>query len=366
MQERKPMARTPALGLMCAACMALLLTPVRGRADVLYTADGSKLVGTIEQWTNGKVTIVTDFAGKLELDAGKVIAFTSDKTLIIAFTSGDRLVGRVSADADLSACTVQTTLDAVPIELAKIKALWPEGTDSPEVVALRRAADKLKEAMRPKWTAQLEAGGTATDGNTHTLNARGRFDVTRKTVSNLLHFFVAADYSEQDDTRSKNEYRGGIDYEAHVSARRYWYARTELEQDEFENLDLRATATAGVGYYWLKREDHEFKTRVGAGFRHESFDDEQTRDDPVLDLGFDYRLDIAPTVQLTHSTTYSPDFEDFDSYRLDVDTALAFPLKKDAWKLKVGMRNEYNSRPVLGLERLDNTYYANIVLELTD
>ena len=64
--------------------------------------------------------------------------------------------------------------------------------------------------------------------------------------------------------------------------------------------------------------------------------------------------------------TYSPDFEEFDDYRLDVDTALLMPLKSDNLKLKLGMRNEYDSQPVAGNERLDNTYYANLLLELKD
>jgi len=50
---------------------------------------------------------------------------------------------------------------------------------------------------------------------------------------------------------------------------------------------------------------------------------------------------------------------------LTLDTALAVPLgNSDIWKLKLGVTNEYNSQPQPGLDRLDNTYYANIVLEL--
>lgn len=202
------------------------------------------------------------------------------------------------------------------------------------------------------------------EGNTESLNARGRLDVIRKTKDDLLSFFLSVDYSEQDDLRSQNEYRGGISYENMLNERTFWYTRLEMEFDEFENLDLRSTAAVGLGYYWLRKDDHELKNRLGIGYRHEAFNNDISKDEAVLDLGLDYRVDIAPWLQFTHSTTFSPGFEDFDDYRLDVDTAVILPLQSDKLKLKLGIRNEYNSQPQSGIERLDNTYYANLMLSL--
>lgn len=341
-----------------------LMTPGL-RADEVHFADGSKLVGTIESWYGGKLVIVTDIAGKLEIDVSKVTAVSSDRKLNFELTTGDRVIGTVSP-GPAGQSTVASGVGEVPVAMEQVAAVWPEGADSPEVVAAKAAAAEEVAKYKPKWTVTLEAGAVMKEGNTETLDARGRLDIKRKTVADLLNFYLAADYSEQNDRRSKNEYRGGILFEGNITDRWYWYARTELEHDEFEQLDLRATAAAGVGYYWLKKEDHEFKTRGGAGYRHESFDNGTTRDEAILDLGYDYRVDVAPWLQFTHSTTYSPEVEDFDRYRLDVDTAMVFPLKKEEWSLKLGMRNEYNSRPLRGLERLDNTYYANVVVELAD
>ena len=84
----------------------------------------------------------------------------------------------------------------------------------------------------------------------------------------------------------------------------------------------------------------------------------------MLDLGLDYRLDVTPCLQFTHSTVYSPDFLDFANYRLTLDTGVLIPFKDERWAWKVGMRNQYNSRPEGDLERLDNTYYTSIVLTL--
>ena len=106
------------------------------------------------------------------------------------------------------------------------------------------------------------------------------------------------------------------------------------------------------------------KTRCGVGYRHESFTDGREDDTGIVDLGLDYRADIFPWSQFLHSSTYSPSFDDISDYLLVLDTALLIPFKAHEWKLKLGVKNEYNSMPQPGVDRLDNTYYANILVEL--
>ena len=89
------------------------------------------------------------------------------------------------------------------------------------------------------------------------------------------------------------------------------------------------------------------------------------RDAAQAELGLDYRVDIVPWLQFLHSTTYYPTFESLRDYRLVSDSAFLIPLgESDMWKLKLGAQYEYDPIPQPGLKRLDQTYYANIVLDL--
>ena len=335
-----------------------------GRADTVSTSDGSTLVGKIEQVAGGKLVILTEVAGRLEIDASMVIAIATDEAVHVEFSSGDKLVGIIETPPGQETSVVRSKLGDIPMAPSQISWMWPEGGEDPQIVALREQAQADIEAAKPMWLTTLEAGATRTEGNTDTLKGHGRLDVKRTTPEDLLHFYLAGRYDEQDDRRTTNEYLGGVRYENMLTELRYWYTRTELEFDEFEGIDLRATAAIGVGRFWLKEPDHELKTSIGVGYRHETYDSGRTEDDAVLDLGLDYRHDIAPWAQLTHGTVYSPDFLEFDNYRLRLDTALLFPFKDERLSWKVGMRNEYNSRPQSGFERLDNTYYTSIVLSL--
>lgn len=335
----------------------LIGAPMVGRGDVVFTADGSKLVGKIEKIADGKVIIVTDVAGKLEIDAAKVTSIATDEPMNVELKSGDKLIGVVQAAPESTQSVVKSSVGDVSVPQGDMVSVWKVGAESP-------AEEKVKAKYRPQWTTILEAGANATEGNTDTLNARGRFEVNRRTGFDFLKFYATADYGEQNDERNRNEYRVGSLYEYNFTERFYAYLRGELEYDEFENLDLRATVAGGVGYYWIKKAEHELKTRAGAGYRHETYGSGRTEDEPIADLGLDYRLDVSKWMQFTHSTTYTPSLERFRDYRLDLDTALLFPLKYEQWKLKLGMRNAYNSNPSGDLDRLDNLYYASVLMEI--
>ena len=303
----------------------LVFSPVPTvRGDAVFTSDGSKIVGRIERFGGGKLVIVTEIAGKLEIDADMITAFAVDEPLTVAFESGDRLVGTIEVSADQSTSVFHSALGDLTVTPSEIAAIWPVGGESPEVVALKAEAEQTRIALTPKWTTTLQAGGSRTEGNTDTLQVHGRLDVKRKTKDELLHFFLSAKYYEQNDNRTTNEYRGGVMFENALTDKWYWYTRTELEFDEFEALDLRATAAAGAGYYWLKKEEHELKTRLGLGYRHEAYDTGRIEDQAIIDLGLDYRFELAHWVQFTQSTTYSPGFQELNNYFQDFLKASIF------------------------------------------
>jgi putative salt-induced outer membrane protein YdiY len=337
-------------------------------ADVITLADGSRIIGTVERLADGKLILATQFAGTLEIDASKVTQIQTEQTVNVGMTSGDRLVGPIEWKPDLDRAVVRTELGGIPIKVDRVAAIWPEGGKSPEVVAMEAQIAKVHEeleARKSRWSATLEAGLLYKEGNTDVLDARGRAELRRTWPRDLLKFYVSGEYSEENDRRSASEVKGGAYFEHLLSERWFAYAATELEYDEFENLDLRAILSFGAGYYWIKKPEHELKNRAGIGYQHESFMDGFTTDTAQMELGLDYRLDIAPWVQFTHGTTWYPTFESVRDYRLVLDSALLFPLgRSEVWKLKLGALYEYDSLPRPGFDRLDQTYYANILLDL--
>lgn len=353
-------------GLLAAWVVAMSCAALTASADTIMTNDGSAIEGTIKTLSGGKLIIATSFAGDITIDQKLIKGIVLSDEKNVEFASGDQLLGKIEKSGD--ALVMKSGLGDIPVDVKDMTLIWSKDAQHPKLVA-----------ARPKWKVSLEGGAQQTEGNNETLSAHGALNAERKTKDDLLNFYLMADYFEDDGVRSRNEYRGGVLFEGNITSRLYWYTRMELEHDEFEDLNIRATAGVGGGYYWIKKDKHEFKTRAGIGYRHESYDDSGIeQDSATLDLGANYFVEILPWLQFYHATSYSPDIEEFENYRIDFDTYVLVPLAATAdqwdmgegrsidsrWKLKLGMRNEYNSQPPPGVEELDNTYYANILLEL--
>ena len=341
--------------------ISLLVICGTASADSVTLSDGTVIFGVIKSLGNGKLTLETEFVGTVTVDASAVMSIQSDQPLSVALSSGDRLIGTIEPSADGEGFVVKTRHADVPIKSSDVQDMWTEGGQSPEAKTLEEAIAK----HQAKWSSQIEIGGVMREGNTDSLDVRGAFELKRTTENDALKFHIRANYAEQNDIASSNEVRGGVDYEYWFTKRWSWYARMELEYDEFENLDLRSTVAGGLGYTWVKRDHVNLKTRAGVGYVHESFSNGMTDNNAVIDLGLAFRWDVVEWVRLTHDATYSPTWDDTADYRLRFDSALTFPLgDSKLWKFKVGMLNEYDSMPELGVERLDNTWYTSFVLDV--
>ena len=172
-------------------------------------------------------------------------------------------------------------------------------------------------------------------------------EAIRKSAKDLLKFFVSAEYSEEDDVRSTSEVKGGAYYEYLFTERFFGFSRLDLEYDEFENLDLRASVGVGVGVLL----DQEGGPRA-----------EDPRPASATSMrvtwmalrGTPRRLKSASTIASTSrrgsaspsNNTWYPTFESLRDYRLVSDNAFLIPLgDSDIWKLKLGALYEYDSIP---------------------
>lgn len=342
-------------------CVVLALSAAAW-ADTVVLNDGSKLVGAIKRLSAEKIILETAFADTLEIDAAMVQQVETDEEITVDTSGGDRLVGKVVWEPLTENAVVKTKFGDLRVPRKELSGMWPVGAQSPEELALAAEMEKQK----PKWKLTAEMGGTKKEGNSDTVEFNGKLELSRKSMVDLLRFYVTGRYGETEQVRDTSEAILGSYYEHLLfnSDRWFGYGRFALEYDEFENLDLRASVAGGLGYYIIKEDAHELKSRLGLGYMHESFNDGTTDNTAIMDVGLDYRVDIKPWLQFVHSATYTPTFNGLDDYRLDFDSGILVPFKDERFAFKLGMKNEYDSMPQPGVERLDNTYYANLLVNL--
>jgi putative salt-induced outer membrane protein YdiY len=361
-------------------------------ADEVWLTDGSRLVGQLVSSQGGKLTLKTDFAGDLNVDAAKVKGIRTDGKRVVGLVTGDRVTGQLTYSEEAGQKLEQTQFGAVNLKLGEVTGMWAEGTPAPDAsgapvpeqvaqqaqVHQQQVAEIKKQheadmktleeryqKAKANWTARVELGLSGQTGNTEQLTINGRAQAKRTTDVDRLLAYIQGKYDEQNGERSKNEIMGGLDLEVDLNDRWFVFGKLSLEYDEFEMLDLRARATAGLGYFLIKEEKQELKLRGGAGYQHESFDNGDNADDFVLELGYDYKAKINDKLLFVHGVTYYPTLRSLDDFRIVADTALEIALTdKDDWKLKLGVRNEFDNQPIDDVERLDTFYFLNMVLDI--
>lgn len=68
--------------------------------------------------------------------------------------------------------------------------------------------------------------------------------------------------------------------------------------------------------------------------------------------------------EINTELSYVPSVEDSADYLISHESWMNFPLgASDMWKVRLGLRNDYNATPKGGRDRLDNTYYSGIVVD---
>jgi len=362
-------------------------------ADQALLADGSLLVGEIQQVSEGILTIETA-VGVLAVPWDLVVGLNTAEGTRVQLADGDPVEGILNS-VDGQQFVIGPDAGEIPVALSDVVALARvpaevDGEDTvPEAVATPEPAQDAAAAP-PLWTGRTELGVNGQTGNKDRLDVRLGINLNRKTDTKRLNLYLRGQYAETNSEKSANEILGGTRVEVDFSDRTYVFAKVDLEYDEFEDLDLRTTVTAGLGHFFVKRDKIELKGWLGGGYEHEIFtrkaaplprpttteelvrqtvirslrdsSETITQSEAVVEAGYSYRHDFKQNFRFSHGATYYPAIGDpFGDYRLAADTTLEFPLGKTPdWTLRTGMRHDYNARPLENIDKLDTTYYLNL------
>jgi hypothetical protein len=332
-----------AFGITAAACVASPLV-----ADTVDIKNGAHIVGKITKIDDGSVTVDTDFAGKIVIKQSEVTALTPDAPIAVRLASGTRFDGRIAAGAG-----------------GGIQIAGPDGTISTTVdkVAASWAAGKTDPLVDRHWSYEASADVSGKTGNKEQIGTAFDFRATLKTVQDTLQFYAVYDRQVSDGAKSADQLKAGVDYSNNFAGRNSWYVRDEGGFDRVKNIDLYNIAAAGYGFDLIKKPNQTLTGRAGLSFRYEGY---RTPGTPALksaglDFGLNHELTLA-TSKLVNRISYVPSFDDFGNYRITHESFYEIPLANPAWKLRMGVSNDYNSKPPRGIERLDTAYFTRLVL----
>ncbi|HWZ95668.1 MAG TPA: DUF481 domain-containing protein [Opitutaceae bacterium] len=320
-------------------------------ADTVDTKGGAHLTGKITKIESDLVYLHTDYAGDITIKQSEVARFATDRPVAVRLASGTRIEGTVTpANGQLRIAGPDGTLAT---DVRHVAATWEAGGEDPSVVALRR-----------HWTYEAAVDVSGKTGNHHQLGTDGSVRAVLKTAQDELQFYSEYNRQVTDGQKSADELKAGSDYAAHFSERRSWYVRDEAGFDRVMDIVFSNVAAAGLGYDFIKQPKHVLTGRAGLSYRYDEYKNPATP--RVNSLGGDFEINHEWTFRLSRlvdKLVFVPAFQNLNNFIVSHESYYEIPLADPAWKLRLGVSNDYNSRPGPGIKRLDTTYFTRLLLD---
>ena len=319
-------------------------------ADVVETKSGARIVGKVTKIDDGSVVVVTDYAGSITIKQSEVVSINTDGPIAVRLDTGTRMEGKVSGDAGtLSIASPEGTINT---RVGQVAAGWAAGAQDPAITALERG-----------WAYEAAVDISGKTGNKEQLGTGFSFRGTLAGARDTLQFYSAYDRQVADGVKSADQFKAGVDYANNFSGRKSWYVRDEAGFDRVKDIELYNVAAVGLGFDFIKEAKQTLTGRAGLSFRYAGYKNPATKDvkSAGLDFGVAHRLQLDNAI-IRNSLSYVPAFDDFSNYVATHESSLELPLLSTQWKLRMGVANDYNSKPGKGIERLDTTYFTRFVL----
>jgi putative salt-induced outer membrane protein YdiY len=332
---------------------ALFFIAARLAADVVETNNGARIVGTVTKIDGGVITMKTDFAGEISIQQKAVTAITTDGPISVRLASGTVLAGKLSTQE--GALHISGTDGELTTKVEKVATTWAVGAEDPNVTALKKAGER-------HWTYEVALDVTGKTGNKEQVGTAVSAKAEMKTAQDTLGFYTAYDRQVADKVKSSDQFKAGVDYQNNFAGRTSWYVRDEGGFDRVKQIDVYDIAAAGLGYDFIKKTDHTLTARAGLSFRYEDYTNPALTN--LKSTGADFALKhewAFANSKLINEFDFVPAFDDFSNFRFTHQTSYELPVVAPFWKLRIGIENDYNSKPGPGIEKLDTTYFTRLV-----
>ncbi len=211
----------------------------------------------------------------------------------------------------------------------------------------------------PKWERSLDFGLSGASGNTDTQDIYAAFNAHKATDKATIDFVALYRKSESDGSDTSNRFFTQGRYTWILNESKWGiFADASFEVDRFQVWDQRISAHVGPAYRFIDNEKTYLEGRVGIGVVGTyggSGRDDNT--DPEAIIGASFRHKFNDKLSMTANAEYLPNLDDTGEYRFLGDAGIEYSLA-EAWSLKAGVREVFDSNPGTGFDESDFYYFV--------
>jgi len=340
-------------------------------ADQVTLKNGDHITGAIVKYDGKNLIIKSELAGDVTIPWANVTTVTSSQPLNVTLKDGQKIVGIVTTDG--------ARFDVATKETGNVVA----ARDA--VVGIRSEAEQkaydteIERFRNPRlldlWTGTFDLGFAETHGNanteTFTLGATAIRATSRDKITVNYNQIFSSSNASGTSLTTANAKRGGIAYNLNIAPKAFVFGLVNLENDEFQSLDLRFAPAGGFGYHAVKTPNTIFDINGGASFDKEFY--AAPAGSPVgtagvthsyaeVLVGEEFTHKFSKTVSMHEQLALYPNLTATGNYRMNFDISAVAAIKK--WmSFHVSASDRYISNPLPG--RKDNDILFTTGLRFT-
>ena len=289
-------------------------------------------------------------------------------TVVLHLRNGDRLTGQVVKE-DANQVTLTTSWQkevVVPVSLIERREKLPE--EKPPVAAAENKAPTPPSPPAPSpppppatlpkpkshWAAELNLGLDMVRSETDRDLYQGSFTVTHVRGRSRTQADYRAAHGETAGTVSANRMDGSLKTDVDLGAHRkiFVYNLAAAGFDDIRKIDLQYEVGPGFGYHLITLTNFVLNTELGGNYFQIHFADGTRRDEMNLRLAEDVTWALTPKVSIREKLEFLPKPDDFNVYRLRLESTLSYLLWKNL-SLNLSVLDIYDTRPARTVTKND-------------
>ena len=315
--------------------------------DSVTLEDGSVVHGEVLSLADGALNVKTSFSGTVSIEFSKVTRLRISRVLSFLFEDGVKHRATAASPGDRKLeLSVEGSGEKIAVDFDNLQSI------------------KIPETGRkPSVKGDISFGGGATDGNTRTRSANFNADFERRVDNQRLSAGLAYNYAEDLGGLTARNSKARLKYDHFLTEELFFFGSVLVEEDSFQDLNLRAAIAAGPGYQFIEEGDLKVGLLKGLaaygeiGLSYVDEDFSQAGDNSYLAAKWSINMDwtILPGLSLFHHHEGYPSLADIDDFYVTTETGIRMTLYENFIStLQVNWR--WDNSPSPGFDRSDANY----------
>jgi hypothetical protein len=310
----------------------LPVEPAANEKDWVQLSSGEWIRGSIDLFRDLKMEFDSDDLDDLEIDWEDITAFRSPRILTFVFTHKRIVTGTSSLQDRVVRISTGTGIQEFP------------RSDLLSIIE-----GKPKEINF--WAAKVNIDLSARSGNTDQNDLVILAKIKREATRSRLNILYEGNHGEFSGERTIENHQGNFDFNIFVSRKFYITpAAGEIYTDEFLNIDYRAQASAGGGYYFFRQSKIDWSVGLSGGYKETQFISVEAGEDQYEKTGTivpttKLETDITKDIELTFDYTSNIGVPDTKSSTHHMAAMLTVDLFGDVFEMSTSLTWDRDDNP---------------------